>query len=132
MADPPHLAPFAALAAVGCFDWYHLGFTTGVHAYTTAQGPMAPRNRANKEPADFNKSLVASMVQHTEPVWNSSPIKMPGWFNKLRKDVATADPAYCTTLVSHYRPKYAYAYRWQRERRCGTALCMQRECVYAC
>ena len=64
---------------------------------------MAPRNRASKEPTDFDKSLVSSIIQHTEPIWDSSPIKMPGWFNKLRKDVATADPAFAALL------KYGYA-----------------------
>ena len=63
---------------------------------------MAPRKQSHISPTEHDKSLVASIVLHTEPVWDSSPMKMPGWYLKLRKDAPTHDPSFDASLKRGY------------------------------
>ena len=61
---------------------------------------MAPKTKA--KPAAFDQDLVSSIIQHEEDVWDSSPMRMPGWFAKLCKDIPTADLAFDALLERGY------------------------------
>ena len=63
---------------------------------------MPPNRRGNAAPTDFDKSIVASIILHSEAVWETSPMKMPGWFYKLRKDAPTHDAAFDALLKHGY------------------------------
>ena len=49
-----------------------------------------------------NNKTVASILLHTDPSWDSSPIRMPGWFALLLKDIPKENPAYDALLKFGY------------------------------
>ena len=63
---------------------------------------MAPHKRG-KVPTAFDQDLVASIIQHEDDIWDSSPMRMPGWYAKLRKDIPTADAAFDALIRRGYR-----------------------------
>ena len=55
---------------------------------------MAPKKY---NPVLENKA-VSSILLHAEPLWDSSPIKLPGWYTLLLKDITNENAAYDTLL----------------------------------
>ena len=54
------------------------------------------------EPKRYNPVLenkaVSSILLHADPLWDSSPIKLPGWYTLLLKDITNENAAFDTLL----------------------------------
>mmetsp|Transcript_18293 Transcript_18293/g.39322 ORF Transcript_18293/g.39322 Transcript_18293/m.39322 type:complete len:238 (-) Transcript_18293:78-791(-) len=60
-------------------------------------------HKNGKHTATFDQDVVASIIQHEDDIWDSSPMRMPGWYTKLRKDIPTANRAFDALIRRGYR-----------------------------
>ena len=63
---------------------------------------MPPNKTAKQVQPDLDNKVVASILLHTDPTWDSSPIQMPGWFALLLKDIPKENAAYDALLKFGY------------------------------
>ena len=49
-----------------------------------------------------NRRPIPSVLLHTDPTWDSSPIRMPGWFALLLKDIPKQNAAFDALLRFGY------------------------------
>ena len=61
---------------------------------------MAPKKRTTVS----EDKVVSSILLHTDPMWDSSPIRLPGWFTLLLKDITNENAAFDSLL------KYGYVF----------------------
>ena len=59
---------------------------------------MAPK----KQTSALDNQFVASIILHTDPTWDSSPIRMPGWFTLLIKDIPAHNPSFDALIKLGY------------------------------
>ena len=64
--------------------------TTGALHHTLREGAMPPK----KTSSALDSKVVESILLHTDPNWDSSPIRMPGWFALLLKDIPKHNAAF--------------------------------------
>ena len=65
-----------------------------------------------KKGSALDNRVVESIILHTDPQWDSSPIRMPGWFTLLLKDIPAHNPTYDSLI------KYGYVASIARGRLC--------------
>ena len=51
---------------------------------------------------NLDNKVVESILLHTDPNWDSSPIRMPGWFALLLKDIPKQNAAFDSLLRFGY------------------------------